>query len=99
MRDRLIASGYCDATTDSLDDAIAQWQAARDARRPLALALCANSAVVLPELAKRGILPDIVTDQTFPDPLKGYVPVESEKIPGSLTGWEIAKISRRRVGG
>src|ERR1700720_4660469 len=74
--DRRIASGYCDATTDSLDDAIAQWQAARDARRPLALALCANSAVVLPELAKRGILPDIVTDQTFPDPLKGYVPVE-----------------------
>jgi urocanate hydratase len=74
--DRRIASGYCDATTDSLDDAIAQWQAARDARRPLALALCANSAAVLPELAKRGILPDIVTDQTFPDPLKGYVPVE-----------------------
>src|SRR5580693_5687949 len=74
--DRRIASGYCDASTDDLDDAIAKWQAARDARRPLALALCANSAVVLPELAKRGILPDIVTDQTFPDPLKGYVPAE-----------------------
>lgn len=74
--DRRIASGYCDATTDNLDDAIAQWQAARDARRPLALALCANSAVVLPELARRGIVPDIVTDQTFPDPLKGYVPAE-----------------------
>ena len=74
--DRRIASGYCDATTDELDDAIAQWLAARDERRPLALALRANSAVVLPELAKRGILPDIVTDQTFPDPLKGYVPAE-----------------------
>ena len=37
--DRRIASGYCDATTDDLDEAIAQWQAARDARRPLALAL------------------------------------------------------------
>src|ERR1700690_4349603 len=74
--DRRIASGYCDATTDNLDDAIAQWQAARDERRPLALALRANSAVVLPELAKRGVLPDIVTDQTFPDPLKGYVPAE-----------------------
>jgi urocanate hydratase len=74
--DRRIASGYCDGSTDNLDDAIAQWQAARDARRPLALALCANSAVILPELAKRGILPDIVTDQTFPDPLKGYVPAE-----------------------
>ena len=74
--ERRIASGYCDATTDNLDDAIAQWQQARDARRPLALALCANSAVVLPELARRGIQPDIVTDQTYPDPLKGYVPAE-----------------------
>ena len=34
--DRRIASGYCDATTGDLDDAIAQWHAARDARRPLA---------------------------------------------------------------
>ncbi len=74
--DRRIASGYCDAVTDNLDEAIAQWTAARDERRPLALALCANAAVVLPELARRGILPDIVTDQTFPDPLKGYVPAE-----------------------
>jgi urocanate hydratase len=74
--DRRIASGYCDAVTDNLDEAIAQWTAARDQRRPLALALCANAAVVLPELARRGIQPDIVTDQTFPDPLKGYVPAE-----------------------
>ena len=74
--DRRIASGYCDASTDNLDEAIAKWQAARDARQPLALALCANSAVVLPELLKRGIIPDVVTDQTFPDPLKGYIPAE-----------------------
>src|SRR5271168_4005594 len=73
---RRIASGYCDATTDNLDDAIAQWRKARDERRPLALALCANAAVVLPELARRGIVPDIVTDQTYPEPLKGYVPAE-----------------------
>jgi urocanate hydratase len=74
--DRRIASGYCDATTGDLHEAIAHWQAARDAKQPLALALCANSAVVLPELVRRGIIPDIVTDQTFPDPLKGYVPAE-----------------------
>src|ERR1700730_2184600 len=67
--DRRIAGGYCDAAS-------AKCQAPREAGQPLALALCANSAVVLPELAKRGILPDIVTDQTFPDPLKGYVPAE-----------------------
>ncbi|WP_022721244.1 urocanate hydratase [Rhodopseudomonas sp. B29] len=74
--DRRIESGYCDASTSDLDEALARWQAARDAREPLALALCANSAVVLPEIARRGIVPDIVTDQTFPDPLKGYVPAE-----------------------
>jgi urocanate hydratase len=74
--DRRIATGYCDATTGDLDEAIARWQAARDARQRSALALCANAAVVLPELARRGIVPDIVTDQTFPDPLKGYVPAE-----------------------
>ena len=74
--DRRIASGYCDASTDSLDGAITQWLTARDERRPLALALCANAAVVLPEVARRGIVPAIVTDQTFPDPLEGYVPAE-----------------------
>jgi urocanate hydratase len=74
--DRRIASGYCDHSTDNLAEAIRLWQAARDQRRPLALALRANAAAVLPAIAERGIVPDIVTDQTFPDPLKGYVPVE-----------------------
>jgi urocanate hydratase len=74
--DRRIASGYCDHSTDNLEEAIRLWQAARDQRRPLALALRANAAAVLPAIAERGIVPDIVTDQTFPDPLKGYVPVE-----------------------
>jgi urocanate hydratase len=74
--DRRIASGYCDHSTCNLEEAIRLWQAARDQRRPLALALRANAAAVLPAIAERGIVPDIVTDQTFPDPLKGYVPVE-----------------------
>ncbi len=74
--DRRIASGYCDRTTSDLDEAIALWLAARDERRPLALALRGNAAAVLPAIAARGIVPDIVTDQTFPDPLKGYVPAE-----------------------
>jgi urocanate hydratase len=72
--DRRIASGYCDHSTDNLEEAIRLWQAARAQRRPLALALRANAAAVVPEIAERGIVPDIVTDQTFPDPLKGYVP-------------------------
>jgi urocanate hydratase len=74
--DRRIASGYCDHSTDNLEEAIGLWQAARDERRPLALAVRANAAAVLPAIAERGIVPDIVTDQTFPDPLKGYVPAE-----------------------
>ena len=74
--DRRIASGYCDVCTDDLDEAIRLWLSARDARRPLALALRANAATVLPALLDRGIIPDIVTDQTFPDPLKGYVPAD-----------------------
>jgi len=74
--DRRIVSGYCDHSTDNLEEAIRLWQAARDQRRPLALAVRANAAAVLSAIAARGIVPDIVTDQTFPDPLKGYVPVE-----------------------
>jgi urocanate hydratase len=74
--DRRIASGYCDASIDNLDEALKRWTAARDAKQPLALALRANAAHVLPTLLECGIVPDIVTDQTFPDPLKGYVPVE-----------------------
>jgi urocanate hydratase len=72
--DRRIATGYCDQRTDSIDEAIATWLEAREARRPLALALCANAADVLPAILARGIVPDIVTDQTFPDPVRGYVP-------------------------
>jgi urocanate hydratase len=74
--DRRIASGYCERSVSDLDEAVALWTAARDRREPLALALCANAAEVLPALLARGIVPDIVTDQTFPDPLRGYVPAE-----------------------
>jgi len=74
--DRRIATGYCDRKTADLDEALRLWTEARDRREPLALALVANSAAILPEIERRGITPDIVTDQTFPDPLKGYVPAE-----------------------
>jgi urocanate hydratase len=74
--ERRIATGYCDRATGDLDDALRQWTAARDARQPLALALNANAAHVFPQLLARGIVPDIVTDQTFPDPLEGYVPAD-----------------------
>jgi len=72
---RRIATRYLDEVADSLDDAVARAVAARDARRALSIGLCANASDVLPELLRRGLPADIVTDQTSAhDPLVGYVP-------------------------
>jgi urocanate hydratase len=61
--------------TESLDDALAQVAAARREGRPLSLGLLGNAADVLPECVRRGVMPDLVTDQTSAhDPLNGYVP-------------------------
>jgi urocanate hydratase len=73
--ERRLATGYLDEATDSLDDAIekmGRW--ARD-QRARSIALCANAADVVPALAERGFVPDVLTDQTSAhDPLNGYVP-------------------------
>jgi urocanate hydratase len=61
--------------TDSLDEALARARAAQAEGRPLSLGLLGNAADVLPELVRRGAVPDLVTDQTSAhDPLNGYVP-------------------------
>jgi urocanate hydratase len=73
--DRRLETRYLDEQADSLEDAVARCRAARDARRPLSVGLCANAADVLPELLSSGFEADIVTDQTSAhDPLNGYVP-------------------------
>ena len=72
---RRIETGYCERMTADLDEALRWCNEARDARRPTSVALLANVADVLPELVQRGLTPDIVTDQTTPDPVKGYYPV------------------------
>jgi urocanate hydratase len=73
--DRRIAQGYCDRKASSLDEALKQLDAARAERRPLSVGLVGNCAQVLPELVRRGIVPDLVTDQTSAhDALNGYVP-------------------------
>ncbi|HTM23587.1 MAG TPA: urocanate hydratase [Vicinamibacterales bacterium] len=73
--ERRLATRYVDERTRSLDDALARidrWRQAGDAR---SIALEANAADILPELARRGIVPDVVTDQTSAhDALNGYVP-------------------------
>jgi urocanate hydratase len=70
-----VATGYLDAQADDLDAALRQLDEARRARRSLSLGLVANAADVYRELARRGVAPDLVTDQTSAhDPLNGYVP-------------------------
>ena len=72
---RRLETRYLDARSDSLDDALARAREAQDARRPLSIGLLGNAADVLPECVRRGIVPDLVTDQTSAhDPLNGYVP-------------------------
>ncbi|HEY3439970.1 MAG TPA: urocanate hydratase [Paludibaculum sp.] len=70
-----LVTGYCDVMAESLDDALRLIDEARTERRALSVGLAANCAEVLPELVRRGVTPDIVTDQTSAhDPLNGYVP-------------------------
>ncbi len=77
-----IRTRYCDAKTHSLDEAldmIARWTKAGEAK---SVALIGNAAEVFPEIFKRGIRPDIVTDQTSAhDPVHGYLPL----------GWSVAE--------
>jgi urocanate hydratase len=72
---RRLATKYVDEATDSLDSAlstVARWRRDGVAR---SVALCANAADVLPALVSRGVVPDLLTDQTSAhDPLNGYVP-------------------------
>ena len=73
--ERRVASGYADRVTRSMDEALAWVREAMAARRPLSVGLVANAADAMPELVKRGIVPDVATDQTSAhDPLNGYVP-------------------------
>ncbi|GAB3609064.1 urocanate hydratase [Humibacter ginsengiterrae] len=71
---RRVDHGYLDELTDDLDDAIARVSAAKNERRPLSVGLVGNAATVFPELLRRGVPIDIVTDQTSAhDPLS-YLP-------------------------
>ncbi len=73
--ERRIATGYLMQKTDDLDEALRLLGAARKAGEPLSVGLLGNCAEILPELVRRDITPDIVTDQTSAhDELHGYVP-------------------------
>ncbi len=73
--ERRLQTGYLDEMTESLEEALARAQAARRESRALSIGLLGNAADILPELARRGVVPDLLTDQTSAhDPLNGYVP-------------------------
>lgn len=70
-----VETGYCDRMAWDLDEALKVIEEARGRGAAISVGLVANCADVVPELARRGIVPDIVTDQTSAhDPLNGYVP-------------------------
>jgi urocanate hydratase len=70
-----VETGYCDRSTANLDEALEWISAAQRARQPLSVGLVGNAATVLPELVRRGVTPDVLTDQTSAhDMLNGYVP-------------------------
>jgi urocanate hydratase len=73
--ERRVDTRYCDTVTENLDEALALCEAARREGRALSVGLVGNCAEVLPELVRRGVVVDVVTDQTSAhDPLNGYVP-------------------------
>ncbi|MDV2581286.1 urocanate hydratase [Alkalibacillus haloalkaliphilus] len=72
---RRIEHRYLHKMTDSLDEALEMAREAQAKGEPLSIGLLGNATVVLPELVKRGVTPDLVTDQTSAhDPLNGYLP-------------------------
>ena len=73
--ERRVKTGYCDMISDNLDDALKIVLNAKTNGKAISVGLVGNTADVLPELVRRGIVPDVLTDQTSAhDELNGYVP-------------------------
>jgi urocanate hydratase len=79
---------YLDVQAKSLDEALAIIEDSRRTKKPVSVGLLGNAADIFPELVKRGVKPDAVTDQTSAhDPVNGYLP----------KGWTLAEWERRRA--
>jgi len=73
--ERRVRTGYCDRIAMTLDEALKIVEEARDQKRAVSVGLVGNCAEILPEIVRRGVHVDAVTDQTSAhDPLNGYVP-------------------------
>ncbi|MBI3436066.1 MAG: urocanate hydratase, partial [Proteobacteria bacterium] len=80
-------TGYLDQSTTSLDEALAMIARANRARTPISVGLLGNAAEVFREILARGVVPDVVTDQTSAhDPMHGYLPI----------GWTLEEWSDRQ---
>jgi urocanate hydratase len=74
---RRIQNGYCDLLVNSLDEALPVLKNAILRREAISVGLVGNCAEIISHLAERGVVPDILTDQTSAhDPLNGYVPAD-----------------------
>ncbi|GHO43557.1 hypothetical protein KSX_17200 [Ktedonospora formicarum] len=72
---RRLDTGYCDEIATTLDEALNQIREACSQGQALSIGLVGNAAEIYPELVRRGIIPDMVTDQTSAhDALNGYIP-------------------------
>jgi len=85
--EKRLQTAYLDRRADSLEQALAWLDEAQRTRIPVSIGLVGNAAEVLPELVRRGVRPDAVTDQTSAhDPLNGYLPA----------GWTLAEWRAKR---
>ena len=74
---RRVETGYCDRIAHDLDEALRLVEDARARRQALSVGLVGNIAEVLPDLVRRGIVPDVLTDQTSAHDLRvGYIPAD-----------------------
>jgi urocanate hydratase len=72
---RRIREGFCDYCVNDLDEALRILKIAVRQKQPQSVGLVGNCAEIIPELARRGVVPDLLTDQTSAhDPLNGYIP-------------------------
>src|SRR3546814_3705663 len=80
-------TGYLDVAAHTIEEAMAVIDQSCAERKPVSVGLLGNAAEILPELYRRGVRPDLLTDQTSAhDPVNGYLPI----------GWSVADWVERR---
>jgi urocanate hydratase len=83
-----LKSGYLDVQAKDLDEALAIIEQAKNDKKPISVGVLGNAADIFPELVRRGVKPDVVTDQTSAhDPINGYLP----------KGWSLSEWEDRRT--